>query len=291
MARVTRWWLRYGLAALVAALGPSAAAQRVVVAGDLGWRSEYLWRGLVRVNGPLLEADVYATVSPAARWVVSGGGWWGRQLRGVPDSAFGDRSTAATIESSPWLQLARRIGATDLALGAMRYNYYGEIVRPYARASARNTTELYARAVLDGRRVGGATTLWWDVDRVRGLYLETTATLNLPLMPIPLPLPLGRLDPMFGNVFVDLTAGWNLSQDPAAGSFANFAGRGLTHVDIGISTAVLIREFVSVDFSVHAQAARDAAARRITPQRDAALNTWLAVTLRPLCLICGRGRR
>lgn len=273
------------------------AGNRVVVSGDLVYRSAYLWRGLVRANRPIVQADAYGIVhlpDVGGELVrihaveATGGVWTAWQLGGVGEDRFGDLRHGGLEEWNPWVQVAGIAGDLALGLGVTSYFYRGDPSLPLARTDAFNTTELFGQLGVPGDLVSGRVTGWWDVDRVRGLYLESGVTLNLPLIPIPLPLPGVRVDPTFGNLFVAAVAGWSAGQGEAPGQRANFEGNGLTHLAFSLSSSLVIGT-ISVDPALHLRIGRDRRTKLLSPVRAGAQEVWFSLAVRPLRL-AGFGR-
>ena len=289
------------LAVCLPVAGSAQSRERFLLSGDVAYRTEYVWRGLVRANSPLLQADGYATAVLARRAslgilhfrevALTAGAWLGFQVRGTRPEEFGGRTGFGLLETSPWVQLGARAGAVALSTGATRYLYSADYDGPNARDSTWNTTEMFGTLAVPGTRVTAAVTGWVDVGEVKGVYMETVATLNLPLNPIPLPVPLLNIDPMFGNLFLDVTAGWNLSQGPKQDQRANFAGTGLTHVDFAASTGLVFANTLALDASIHVQVSRDAWARLVRPDVSQGLNVWFAFLFRPVRSLAFGGER
>lgn len=294
-------WLALALVAALPLAGHAQERARLLLSGDAVYRTEYVWRGLVRANSPLLQVDGYAT-AVLARQVrlgmfqfrdvaLTAGAWLGFQVRATAADEFGGRSGFGLLETSPWAQLGARAGAVALAAGATRYLYASDDIGAVTRDSTWNTTEIFGTLAVPGTRVSVAATGFVDIEEVKGLYLETGATLNLPLNPIPLPVPLLNIDPMLGNLFLDVTAGWNVSQNQRPDQRANFAGTGLTHLDVAASTGLVFANTVALDASIHVQVSRDQWARLVRPNASQGLNVWFAFLLRPVRGIAFGGER
>lgn len=286
----------------LATVGPAGAEAQIRERFTLTWDavagSEYVWRGIVRANTWLWQADAYATWTFGSvetrhlhiRHPGFTAGIWAGFTGGVPQDRRGDRADFGLAELNPWAQIGASVGAADLALGVTRYYYRGEPDRPFGRSAARNTTELYGRLLIPGSRVAGGATLWWDVDQVRGGYLETSVALNLPFIPFPIPAArFLRLDPTFGNVFLDVTAGFSLGQGVDDDPFANFAGTGLTHVDFALSSSILWSGVLSTDVALHVQVNDDARTWFTEPFESHAMLVYVEFAVRPLRFVSVAG--
>src|SRR2546426_7393979 len=123
---------------------------------------------------------------------------------------------------------ARALGSVQTSLGVIRYTYRGTLPGP-SRTSAASTSEVYGTIQLSRKYLAPRLAAYWDVDRVRGLYIESSGT--LPIMANPLGEP-------FWALYVRGLAGYSLGQEvnPARpDQVANFAHRGFTHVDLSLS--------------------------------------------------------
>jgi hypothetical protein len=161
-------------------------------------------------------------------------------------------------EIDVWAEGASRFDGGDAVLGVAT-----AVDRPDPNRAGPlehfTTVEIYSRIRLTPLYLSPSITAHWDVDRVQGLYLEPG--ISIPLLANPEGAP-------FWAAYISATAGFNLGQDPDPDRPTQrfyYAGRGLTHVDLGVSfTTTPItrsRTFDSrVDF--HVQFNRDSLTKR-----------------------------
>lgn len=191
--------LRYSspyLTALMVLAAPAAA--QMSGRADLSVNGRYVWHGISRARG----------------WVAQ------------PSLALGFRVHAVSLEGGAvfhpgekdfWGRAALTLGPARLRAGVVRYEFFDP---------ARRTTELYAGLTMTGRFTQSFEA-WVDVDRVRGAFLR--ASVDLPVLAWPFP--------PAAFVFVEGDVGFNVGQGPNAArpsDLANFAGRGVTHVGLGV---------------------------------------------------------
>src|SRR2546428_551697 len=114
----------------------------------------------------------------------------------------------------------------EAALGGIRITFRG--TDPTAgRTRADNTTELYVDVRATSKYIVPGVAVWLDVDRVRGAYIEGSAT--VPLLANPLAKP-------FVGLITRATVGYTLGQEGAY-----FARAGVTHVDFAVSSDITLR--------------------------------------------------
>ena len=122
--------------------------------------------------------------------------------------------------------------------------------------------------------------LWLDVDRVRGAYLEGSAT--VPLLANPLAAPFIGL---ITRAAVGYTLGQEVNtQDPSQGAY--FARAGVTHLDLAVSTDVTLRPLrmpTVLRLEGHVQFSTDNATRPISARPSDSGRSgklWAALSLR-----------
>jgi hypothetical protein len=188
---------------------------------DLTYASRYEWRGLVHDPGANLQQAAYLSVL-RGNAIVTGGFWW------VTDLSPNDDELPSGLESrrSPWIEGSYGSDRASAFLGLTAHLRGGS--RP-----ASDTWEAYAGAVgmLPGwpLRLEGA--LFWDVQRVRGAYMETAAALQVPLWT-------GLLVPV-GSLFLEGRLGSSFGQErpgPGVTSDFYFERAGVSHLDVSLHT-------------------------------------------------------
>lgn len=223
-------------AALVPVLGlPGPARGQVYLGLDATVSSPYVWRGVTRANGWVVQPEGFVSLKTGGVFL-SGGAWANYQLGHAGPNDLSDLGTdgSGLAELNYWGQATWSLGVMQAALGGIRYTFRG--TAPAAgRTRADNTTELYVDVRATSKYFVPGVALWLDVDRVRGAYIEGSAT--VPLLANPLAQP-------FVGLITRAAVGYTLGQevntrDPAQG--AHFARAGVTHVDLALSGDVTLR--------------------------------------------------
>jgi hypothetical protein len=227
MLRLSKSTFLLGAAFLM--MVPDASAQ-VTVGADMGIFSAYTWRGLTLSSKPVIQPDLYLSL-PVGNGAITVGGWGNVELgqynKPHDISEGGGQAGPDLTEFDWWAEYATSISKASVTLGVTGYVYPND----FGLTSDANTIELYGR-------LGLATVLsprisaYYDVDKIKGLYLEGSVSHSLALSPT-FSLDLGAL------------AGFNAGQgcEPdsndvcqATTSF-NFFDNGLTHVDLSVGTS------------------------------------------------------
>ena len=215
----------FAVAALVLPAGPAClAAQAWSLDAEATYASRYEWRGLIRDTGSNLQHSVFTSVS-WDRVIVTTGVWTVADLS--PASNGLPRRWGS--ELSPWLEASYGSESAGAFVGGTAY-LFTEDASPDRRSE---TAEIYAGAtgMLPRVPLELETTLFWDVHRVKGGYLETAAALQIPLWNAVL-VPVGSL-------FLEGRMGASLGheRDEGDADVAHyFEQRGFTHVDVALLT-------------------------------------------------------
>ncbi len=197
---------------------------QVTVGADLGAFSSYVWRGITYTNKFVLQPDAYLTV-PAGNASFTAGGWFNIEpgkYDGASDiSEGGGASSFDVAEFDWWGEVGYPVGKVTLTGGATGYIFPNDL----GFTKDFNTIEIYAKAALDAP-LSPKVALWYDVDKVKGAYLEGSVSYTVPASE-KIGVTLGAL------------AGFNAGQDAnldASGvpqsDFFNFADNGFTHLDL-----------------------------------------------------------
>lgn len=228
MLRLSKSTFLLGTALALIAV-PRASAQ-VSYGADLGIFSSYVWRGLTLSSKPVIQPDLWVSV-PVGTGSITVGGWGNVELgqyNKTNDISEGGGAAGPDLtEFDWWAEYGNTFGKATITLGATGYIYPND----FGLTSDANTTELYGR-------IGFATVLsprisaYYDIDNVKGLYLEGLVNHSIPLSPS-FSLTLGAL------------AGFSAGQgcDPDSNGVCqvttsfNFFDDGLTHVDLSASTS------------------------------------------------------
>ncbi len=227
-------------------LVPSASAAQVEGAIDLGFSTDYVWRGLTRVSRATVQpALALAWKGPAL--MISAGGWalvepW-RPGAGDLTLAGQDGGLAEVdvwTEGDYRLRLASAV--IDLRGGWTRYTFHGDPASG-GLGDARDASELFLGARLSGLGqlytivglpsdlpIGVDASAAFDLGPVGGTYVETALVSRLPVLFVGEPL---------GSLVARLAAGWSWNQDPEGTGGtdpepARYEGEGLTHVQLSL---------------------------------------------------------
>ncbi len=261
------------VAALLPVLGlPSPACAQAYLGLDATLSSPYVWRGVTRANGWVVQPEGFASLK-AGGGFLSGGAWASYELGHAGPDDLSDLGTgsAGLAEVNYWGQATWSLGLMQAALGGIRYTFRG--TAPTAgRTRADNTTELYVDVRATSKYIVPGVAVWLDVDRVRGAYIEGSAT--VPLLANPLAKP-------FVGLITRATVGYTLGQEGAY-----FARAGVTHVDFAVSSDITLRPLgmpTGLRLEGHAQFSTDDATRPTSASpRDAGRSgkMWATVSLR-----------
>jgi uncharacterized protein (TIGR02001 family) len=229
-----------GLALLVAGAALPAAAQATIGA-DAAVLSQYVWRGLTFTNKlPVIEPDVWLSVSG-----FTAGAWANidpTKCTGSNDICESGGTRSGIAEIDYWIEYGRAFGNLNAKAGYVAYTFNkdnGFIDNTF------NTGELYANFSIGGMPVTPALGVWYDIDNVKGLYLQPQLSYGVKA----------------GTQTVTLTALAGISAGQEANASKplegfNFAKSGLTHIDFGASTSFSAGA-VSIAPSFHVQISHD----------------------------------
>lgn len=246
---------------------PAPAMAQAVVSGELGINSASVFRGVTDTNRPVLDVTV-ALEAPWHGLDFTAGGWLAvepKAYRAADDlSLLGDAARAGVTQGSFWLDATRGVGALSATVGATNYLYpaLADLAATY------NTVELYGSLSLDVP-LAPALTLYQDVARIRGAYLEGTVAQPL-------------LSSDHGELAVGAAAGWSLGQampdDADSAEVGYFGGNGLTHVELFASSSRSVGA-LALGAHAHLVLARDAYTRVVAPDRERAAKLWLGISV------------
>ena len=250
---------------LVLTLVPAAASgqSRMIFGGDAVVRSSYVWRGVTRGSGWVLQPDAFLSASFPKLSVTAG--WWSTVEISSVDPAGTGLGQTWFGENDLWAEVAGRSGSVDFSGGVTRYLFADGAFGQFADAV--NTTELYAASGLGLGPTVPRIALWYDVDRVRGAYVETSVDLRVPVLP--------SYDPIVA-LYLSALTGWSIGQEINAGEPAEaayFSQAGLTHVDLGLEAMVGQRQRY-VTFELHFLFAQDGGARSDVGGGTAGNKSW-----------------
>ncbi len=252
-----------------------ARAAQVTVGVDAALSTRYVWRGLTRTSDPVIQPGLYAALQ-RGRSFFTAGAWFS------VEPFEGDRSDLSDAgldrrglgEFNYWAEYSRSTELADFAVGWTGYRFRTE---PGAggRSSAFNTHEIYGRLLL--RPVPALqlrTGLWYDVDSVDGAYIESGASLRIPLLPL-------RTRPVRA-LHLGILSGWSLGQevnDAEPLELAQFADPGLVYVELSLWSSFYVAPSWSLAPALHFQVNRDAVTKRTGAGPGAVSDSKLWLTI------------
>lgn len=180
--------------------------------------SAYVWRGLSLTNKPVLQPDVSLSL-PLGGASLTLGGWSNVELGaydGEDDITQGGGTSFNLSEFDPYAEIGFNAGKAELTLGGIGYIYPNDDNAPIS--SDANTWEVYGKVGLDVP-LSPSLAVYYDVSKVKGLYVEGSISHDIPLGPKALTL----------GALVGYSSNMNPSADDES---ANFSDDGLTHVDL-----------------------------------------------------------
>lgn len=254
-----------GLWVLVFEVIPLAA--QPVVRIDLDIANRYVWHGLSRAAGLVLQPSVAAGYR-LHRLALESGLVRHFELDRVSPGELSELAagTDHVGEDDVWAQAELELGSLRVRSGVTRY--------VFRAAPERNTTELFATLAVVTRYLNPTLETWWDVGRVRGGFLRASA--SSPIFAWP--------EERFLFVALEGAVGLNLGQspDPARpGDLANFASDGPTHAALGVNVVNRLHHWagvgsVSLSLAFNGQLNFDNATRHDGAGRQRDLIFWLS---------------
>lgn len=209
-----------GLAvAVVVGAGPAAAQATIGV--DAAVNSQYVWRGLTFSNKPVLEPDVWLSLSG-----FTAGAWANidpAKCTGADDVCETGGARTGIAEIDYWLEYGRSLGTASVKVGWVAYTFNKDNVGGIDNTF--NTSEIYGSVSLGGMPVTPSLGIWYDIDNVKGAYLEGGLSYGLKASPAL-------------TITLAGKAGFSAGQEVSASDpGANFAKSGLSHADFAASTS------------------------------------------------------
>jgi hypothetical protein len=255
--------------AFAALLAPGAVSGQVVLTGDAGAFNAYVWRGVTLTNQVVLQPDAYLTVPAGGGSLVVGA--WGSIEAGRYDDPVNDLSEGGgtssfnATEVDVWAEYGHSLGPKLTGtLGSVLYLFpnQGGLTNEVNR-----TVEVYGK-LQAGLPLSPKLAAWYDVDKVKGLYLE--GSLAHPVAAVPrFPVTLGAL------VGFSVSQGVN-PDDPT--EIANFARNTLTHVDLSVTGALSLGPVV-VSPTFHFLILNDDFTRITKPGTTKDAKAWAGLSL------------
>ncbi|HXG44007.1 MAG TPA: TorF family putative porin [Gemmatimonadales bacterium] len=260
------WWkggLRLGaLAALVIGL-PGALPAQVTLGADAGVFSAYVWRGLSLTNRPVLQPDAWLSV-PAGGGSFLLSGWANVDLGRYNDpsdelSEGGGTGSLNVTEVDLTAEYGHGLGAgLSGAVGAIVYLFPNDA----GFTDDLNTTEIYGRLQASRLPLAPKVTVWYDVNKVKGAYIEANVSQALPIKALPITL----------GATAAFSAGQAVNRaDP--GEVANFKENGFVHGDL-YATASLAAGPVTIAPAVHFHLCNDEFVKVTSPTSTSDAKLW-----------------
>jgi hypothetical protein len=261
-----RVWTVFALAALAV---PAAARGQVVLTTDAGAFNAYVWRGVTLTNQVVLQPDAYLSIPAGGGSAVVG--FWGSIEAGQYDDPVNDLSEGGgtssfnATELNVWAEYGHSLGSKLTGtLGSVLYLYPNEsgLTNEFNR-----TVEVYGKLQV-AAPLNPKLAAWYDVDKVKGLYLEGSLAQTLAGIK-GFPVTLGAL--------AGFSAGQGVNPDDPT-EVANFAENTLTHVDLAATGALSVGP-VTVSPTVHFLILNDDFARITKPAVSKDAKAWAGVSL------------
>lgn len=255
---------RLGMAGLAfVGVSASAGAQRSVLA-EVGFNSDFVWRGVTSTNRLVIQPDV--SFSVPLRGTAFTLGVWGniepRRYDGDRDiSSLNGLPGPVVTQSEIYATFTRTIGRVEAVLGTEAY-FYPHV----ADLNEFNTVELQATLTVDAP-VSPTLNVSYDVGRIRGAYIETGLTRAI-------------TSEQRGELTLGVLAGFSAGQatDPRSRDMAYFERDGLTHLDASAS-ATFARGRVAISPELHVIYAHDTLATVTEPDVTRRSKLWFGTTL------------
>jgi Bacterial protein of unknown function (Gcw_chp) len=229
--------------------------------------SSYVWRGVTLTSKPVLQPDVWASF-PAGNASITVGGWANIDIGkydGEDDiSESGALSAFNFAEFNPYAEVSFGTGKATLTGGIIGYFYPNDTED--GLNSDFNTWELYGKVGFDVP-LAPEISLYYDVDKVNGAYIEAAAAHSVPL---------GESHTLDLGALVGLNAGQNAEE--GSEDFNNFNDNGLTHLDFSAGIPLAAGAF-SITPVVHFQIGIDELTKGASLGSDSDVKLWGGVSI------------
>jgi hypothetical protein len=251
-----------GLAAAALWAVPAVpAAAQTTIGADVALNSQYVWRGLSYTNRPVIQPDVWISALGFT------GGVWANvepgSYTGADDISENGVDGAGIAEIDGWIEYARTTGNLNWKLGWTIYTFD---TNNDGLTAQFDTHEFYGQASISGLPITPTLYAAYDVDKVKGLYLQPAVSRGLKVSPAM-------------TVTLTALAGISAGQEVSASDpSANFAKSGLVHVDFGAATSFSAGS-ISIAPQFHVQWCRDDFTKIATPTTQHSTKIWGGVTL------------
>lgn len=248
-----------------ALLATAPAAAQVAVGADAAFLSSYTFRGVSYSNNFVIQPDAYVSF-PVGGMSLALGAWANvepTQYDGTSDISQGGGAASLDVtEIDLRGELRRSVGRATVSGGVVGYFYPNDV----GFTDDVNTVEVYGRVAL-GLPLSPRLAVYYDLDKVKGAYLE--GSVSYPV----------RLSPAFGIDF-GAAAGVSAGQgfDDSSDDVARFADDGLTHLDLSASTSFALGP-LSIAPTVHFLINGDDATKITEPGERSDTKVWFGATV------------
>ena len=249
-----------------------AAPTRVVhaqteIGAQVDLFSSYVWRGVSLTNKPVLQPDLWASF-PAGNASITVGGWANIDIGkydGDDDiSESGGLSAFNFAEFNPYAEVSFGTGKATLTGGIIGYIYPNDTDN--GLNSDFNTWEVYGKVGFDVP-FAPEISLYYDIDKVNGAYLEAAGSHSLPL---------GENHTLDLGALIGLNAGQNFEEDSE--DTPNFLDNGLTHLDFSAGVPLTAGVF-SITPLLHFQISIDEFAKATSLADESDVKLWGGVSI------------
>jgi Bacterial protein of unknown function (Gcw_chp) len=252
-----------GVLAVASVASTRSVQAQATVGADLGLFSGYVWRGVSLTNRPVGQPNVYLAI-PAGAGSVMVGGWANVDLGRYDDaddfSQSGGASSFNLSEFDPWAEVSLPVGKATVTGGIVGYVFPND----FGITDEFNTWEVYGKVGL-GVPLSPKLAVYYDVDKVKGAYLEGSVGHSVPL----------------GSVALNLGALAGLSAGQAeadAQEINNFFENGFTHLDLSAGVPFSAGIF-SLTPVIHFLVNGDEATRFTSPGDESDVKVWGGLTV------------
>lgn len=247
----------------LAAVAQPAAAQ-TTIGWDAALFSSYVWRGLHLSSKPVVQPDLYVTI-PLGKASLTAGGWGNIELGKYDPPDIGEGGGASSLDLTEfdwWGEIGIPVGVATITGGATGYIYPNDL----GLTKDNNTIEVYGKVALSVP-LNPKVSAYYDVDKVKGLYIEGGVSHGVPL---------GATTLTFGAL-AGFSAGQEVnSSDPS--ELANFNESGLTHIDLSASAGFSAGP-LSITPSLHLVHGRDKFTKFTSLDKEHDVKVWGGITI------------
>jgi hypothetical protein len=247
---------------MAAMVWAAPAIAQVTLGVDAALNSQYVWRGLSYTNKPVIQPDVWISASGFTAGV------WANvepsSYTGATDISENGSEGAGIAEIDGWIEYARASGNVNWKLGWTIYTFD---MNKSGFTAYYDTHEFYGQASIGGLPFTPTLYAAYDVDKVKGLYLQPSISRAVAVSPAL-------------SITLTALAGISAGQEKGNATDAswNFANSGLAHLDLGASTSFAAGS-VSIAPQFHVQWCHDDLVKATSLGHQHDVKFWGGVTL------------